>query len=540
MALNQKEAERLPFETGEEHLDISSLETWLWDAACAIRGATDAPKFKDFILPLVFYKRLSDVFDDEFAAHVTEFGDEAVAREVIEGDHEDALKTGRKPIVRFYIPSQYKWEAIRNHPADGSLGEFVTDAMREVARLNPELQGVLDVKDYNERQSGQRTLDDDRLGALIEVVSRHRLGLKNAEPDVLGRAYEYLLRKFAEGQGQSAGEFYTPKEVGWLMAELLDPEPQKTVYDPACGSAGLLIKARMVYERRHPDQKSKAPHLYGQELNPVTFAIAKMNAFLHDFGDAYFALGDTLRRPSFAADGAGLKTFDYVAANPMWNQDNYEEPFYANDRWGRFTFGVAPKSSADWGWAQHMLASLNENGRAAIVLDTGAVSRGSGSKSSNKEKVIRKAFVEGDFIEGVILLPENLFYNTTAPGIIMLLRRNKPAERKGQFLLVNASAYFVKEKPKNVLTNEGIAAVADVYRRWETREKLSRVVTLEEVQAADYNLSPSQFVEVGDRVQHRPLRDILDDLGAARRERERADDELGAVLAKLGLSGEGQ
>jgi type I restriction enzyme M protein len=209
--------------SADERLDVASLETWLWDAACAIRGATDAPKFKDFILPLVFYKRLSDVFDDEFARHVESFGDEDVARSVIEADHADALREGRPPIVRFYVPRPYTWAAFRRAPARGSLGEFVTEAMREVARLNPDLHGVLDVKDYNERQAGQRTLDDDRLAELIEVISRHRLGLKNTEPDVLGRAYEYLLRKFAEGQGQSAGEFYTPKEVGWLIAELIRP-----------------------------------------------------------------------------------------------------------------------------------------------------------------------------------------------------------------------------------------------------------------------------------------------------------------------------
>jgi type I restriction enzyme M protein len=372
--------------TAQEHLDVSALETWLWDAACAIRGATDAPKFKDFILPLVFYKRFSDVFDDEFSEQAAQFGDEATAREIIEADHADALKSGRKPIVRFFIPEQYRWKAIRNHPADGYLGQFVTDAMREVARLNPDLQGVLDVKDFNERQSGQRTLDDDRLAALIEVVSRHRLGLRNAEPDILGRAYEYLLRKFAEGQGQSAGEFYTPKEVGWLMAHLIDAEPYTTIYDPACGSAGLLIKARLLFEQRHPKEKSKAPRLYGQELNPVTLAIAKMNMFLHHYTDSFFAPGDTFKNPGFAIEGTGLKRFTYVVANPMWNQDNYNEEFYENDTLGRFRFGTPPSSSADWGWAQHMLASLNDKGRAAIVQDTGAVSRGSGSKSSNRER----------------------------------------------------------------------------------------------------------------------------------------------------------
>ncbi len=522
--------------TADERLDISTLETWLWDAACAIRGATDAPKFKDFILPLIFYKRLSDVFDDEFDAQVAAFGDETVAKEILQADHSDALKTGRPGIVRFFVPEECRWKIVRHHGADGKLGEFVTTTLRRIADLNPDLKGVLDVKDFGETQSGQRTLDDNRLSELIEVIGRHRLGLKNTEPDILGRAYEYLLRKFAEGQGQSAGEFYTPKEVGWLMAELLDPTPYSTAYDPACGSAGLLIKARLLFEQRHAEQKNKAPKLFGQELNPTTFAMAKMNMFLHDYLDSFFAIGDTFRNPGFAAEGAGLRQFDYVVANPMWNQDNYDDKFYDGDKWGQFTYGAPPKSSADWGWAQHMLASLNARGRAAIVLDTGAVSRGSGSKSSNKEKEIRKAFVENDVIDGVALLPENLFYNTTAPGIILLLNRAKPASRKGEIILINASAYFAKEKPKNVLTDEGIAAIAEVYRKWETREKLSRVITLDEARAADYNLSPSQFVEVNDRAQHRPLIAILADLNEARAERERADLELAEMLIKLRLN----
>ena len=519
----------------DEHLDVPALETWLWDAACAIRGAADAPKFKDFILPLVFFKRLSDVFDDEFATQVIEFGAEDVAREVIRADHEDALKNNRKPIVRFFIPHEYRWDALRNHAADSTLGQFVTDAMREVAKLNPELLGVLDIKDFNERQSGQRTLDDDRLAALIEVISRHRLGLKNAEPDILGRAYEYLLRKFAEGQGQSAGEFYTPKEVGWLMAHLLDPKPYTSVYDPTCGSAGLLIKARLLFEQRNPEHKSKAPRLYGQEMNPVTFAMAKMNMFLHDYTDSMFAIGDTFTKPGFAAEGAGLKQFDYVIANPMWNQKNYGESFYENDQFKRFERGVAPSSSADWGWLQHIAASMNDSGRAAVVLDTGAASRGSGSKSSDKEKTIRQAFVEVDLIEAVVLLPENLFYNTTAPGIIAVLNRHKDNARKGQFLLINASAFFVKKKPKNELTDDGIAAVAEVFHQWESRKKLSRVVTLLEVEETDFNLSPSLFVETNDTTVHRPLRAIVNDLKKAAEERKRADEALSVLLGQLRL-----
>ena len=528
----------LPFPSAdEEHLDISTLETWLWDAACVIRGATDAPKFKDFILPLIFYKRLSDVFDDEFAKHVEKFGDEEITREITRADHADALKSNRDdPIVRFYIQEQYSWEALRNHPADGNLGQFVTDAMREVASQNPRLQGVLDVEDFNERQSGQRIIDDERLEKLIEVISQHRLGLEDAEPDILGRAYEYLLRKFAEGQGQSAGEFYTPKEVGELMARLLNPEPYTTIYDPACGSGGLLIKGRLQFEEMHPDEKSQAPQIYGQELTPTTYAMAKMNAFLHDFIGADIQIGDTFRNPRFTESNSSLQRFDYVVANPMWNQEGYDETFYGNDNWNRFTYGIAPNSSADWGWVQHILVSLKDGGHAAIVLDTGAVSRGSGSKQTNRERDIRKKFVEEDLIEGVILLPENLFYNTSAPGIILLLNRNKPEERKAQMLLINLSQYFEKEKPKNILADDAIKTATEVYQAWESREKLSSVITLEDAQETDYNLSPSQFVDVGDKVEHRPVNEILADLTEARIVREKADNALEDMLARLGLN----
>ncbi len=515
-----------------------------------IRRSTPRPqplfpiKSKDFILPLVFYKRLSDAFDDEVARYVEIYGSEELAYEIIEADHLDAIRGNRRPVVRFYIPAKYAWKKIRNHGADGRLGEFVTEIMREVAKLNPALKGVLDVKDFNERQSGQRTLDDDRLEALIEVLSEHRLGLANAEPDILGRAYEYLLRKFAEGQGQSAGEFYTPKEVGWLIAALLDPEPHSTIYDPACGSGGLLIKARLYFEEKHPDLRSKAPHLYGQELNPTTFAMAKMNMFLHDFVGSRIAIGDTLRHPAFAAKGAGsLRRFELAAANPMWNDDNFTSAFYEDgDHYDRFTrifdgetATYPPNRSADWGWVQHLLASLTDEGRAAVVLDTGAVTRGSGTQQTDREREIRKAAVERDLIEAVVQLPDNLFYNTTAAGIVLCLNKNKPDDRRGEILLINASEYFEKGDPKNHLTDEGIRAAVEAYEGWEAREQFSHVLTLEEARAKDYNLSPSHYVHTGETVEHRLLPAIIDDLAPARRAREAADAELHRMLDALGL-----
>jgi type I restriction enzyme M protein len=518
----------------DEQLDIRTLEQWLWDAACIIRGEMDAPKYKDFILPLVFYKRLSDVFDDEFAKIVEEFGDADFAADLVAEDTANALREGKRPMVRFYIPSEYRWDAIRHYSGEASLGAFITTAMREVARLNPRLDGVVNVRDFAETQSGQRTLGDDRLSGLVEKISEHHLGLTNTEPDVLGRAYEYLLRKFAEGQGQSAGEFYTPKEVGFLMAELVAPEPGSSVYDPTCGSGGLLIKARMKFEERHPDQVSRAPHLFGQELNPTTFALAKMNMILHDYVDHQVLIGDTMTSPQFVSEQT-LRRFDVVVANPMWNQDNYSDDTYDDKTFERFPHGNAPRSSADWGWVQHIVASLNDRGRAAVILDTGAVSRGSGSKSSNREKTIRKAVVEADLVEAVVLLPENLFYNTPSPGIVLLLNKARPEDRRGEVLLVNASAHFAKQAPKNMLTEDGHAAVADVYRAWETRDRLSRVVTLDEVREADYNLSPLQFVDVAVAVEQRPLGTIIADLRDARAEREQADQALDKVISSLGL-----
>lgn len=520
-----------------EKLTISEMEQWLWDSACAIRGATDAPKFKDFILPLVFFKRLSDVFDDEFSEQKEIFGDQAY--QVVLEDHEDSLRTQRRGIVRFYVPLECSWDRIRNHPANGTLGEFVTSCLNTVSRLNPLLDGVLNVKDYNERQSGERILDDARLENLIQTLSRHRLGLNDASPDILGHAYEYLLRKFAEGQGQSAGEFFTPMEVGLMMGRILNPPPRCTIYDPTMGSAGLLIKAMRAFLEGRPDKRieeiTDKPEIYGQELNPTTFAMAKMNALLHGFEKARWGIGDTFRKPAFAAEGVGIQKFDRIIANPMWNQDGYSTKFYETDKWSRFKFGVPPASSADWGWAQHIAASLNDEGVATMILDTGAVSRGSGGDASSKEKTVRAAMIEADLVEAVILLPENLFYNTTAAGLVLVLRKDKPAERKNQILLINASTFFYKEKPKNVFTAEGQKEVVEVCRNWESREKFSLVIDLNRAKKEDYNLSPSAYIQVGEKQVHRDLGDIIVDLRDAKLAREDADKSFENLLARLGL-----
>ena len=513
-------------------LEIPQIESWLWEAACAIRGPVDAPKFKDYILPLVFLKRLSDVFDDELERLADDFGGQKVAARIVEQNHK---------YVRFYIPREARWESIRQ--VTTGLGQYLTDAVRAVARENPKLQGVIDTVDFNATAAGQRILDDASLTELVQVLSRHRLGLKDVEPDILGRAYEYLLRKFAEGQGQSAGEFYTPREVGILMAHILDPRPGMTVYDPACGSGGLLIKCHLRLLETHGVQQNGrralppevAPlKLYGQEINPSTFAIAWMNAVIHDM-DADIRLGNTMRHPAFTDDAGRLLQFDRVVANPMWNQ-NFPQEVYENDLYERFRFGTPPSSSADWGWVQHMLASLRDGGRMAVVLDTGAVSRGSGNPGSNRERDIRRAFVEADLVEAVVLLPENLFYNTTAPGIILVISRAR--RHPGEILLINASKLFAKGRPKNYLTDEHVQTIARVYHDWRAEEGLSAIITREDAARNDYNLSPSRYVAANSKEEVLPLEEAIVLLREAEEERAQADRALREVLARLGWGGD--
>ena len=522
----KKATSPIPFENKNgtpDQLNVKTLEGWLWEAACSIRGAVDAPKFKDYILPLIFVKRLSDVFEDEVKRVAEKFGDEKTARDLIGDDHS---------LVRFYIPPRSEWAEIRK--ITSKVGEKLTEALRAIAKQNPGLQGVIDIVDFNATVSGERIVDDGKLQTLIEIISKQRLGLRDCEPDILGRAYDYLLRKFAEGQGQSAGEFLTPKEVGWLMAYILDPQEGQSIYDPACGTAGLLIKCELALQEKMGGKKVKKPlQMYGQEQNSTTFAMARMNMVIHDM-EGEIAIGDTMRNPKHL-DGSSLKTFDIVTANPMWNQDGYDSEFYENDSFERFKRGYPSASSADWGWVQLMEASLNEKGRMAVVLDTAAVSRGSGNQGGNREKDIRKAFVDADFVEAVLLLPDNLFYNTPAAGIIMVLNKKKSKERQGKILLMNASKEFEKGRPKNFLPDEKIRKLAKGYYDFKSVDRFTKVITVIEAVKNDYNLSPSRYVETGATEEYREIPVLLEKLTTLEQESAAIDVELKRIFSKLGF-----
>ena len=425
--------------------NAKSLESWLWDAACSIRGAQDAPKYKDFILPLVFAKRLCDVFDDE----VNRIAEQVGSR------HKAFALVARDPkLVRFRLPleppdpQQPVWSLIRT--LSDRIGEQLTSTLRTIATANPLLKGIIDRIDFNATTHGQRDIDDDRLSNLIEKISEKRLGLADVEPDIIGRSYEYLIRKFAEGSGQSAGEFYTPREVGMVMAKIMAPEPGMTIYDPCCGSAGLLIKCELVMGENGRAAGQAPLRLFGQEYTANTWAMANMNMIIHDL-EGRIEIGDSFRSPKFR-DRGRLDTFDRVLANPMWNQNWFTAQDYDTDELGRFPQGAGfpGKQSADWGWVQHIAASLTVTGRAAVVLDTGAASRGSGNAGKNKEREVRKWFVDNDLIEGVIYLPENLFYNTTAPGILLFTQQGQASSAEGHTVAGQRLAGLCQGRPQEL------------------------------------------------------------------------------------------
>ena len=518
-----------------------SLESWIWDAACSIRGAKDAPKYKDYILPLIFTKRLCDVFDDELNRIAKEVGSRAKAFKLVKHD---------KKLVRFFLPLQPRnpdelvWSVIRTgndvtrKPEDKyqeKLGQELTTYLRAIADANPLLKGIIDRVDFNATTHGVRDLADDRLSNLIERISEKRLGLADVEPDIIGRSYQYLIRKFAEGSVSSAGEFYTPAEVGMVMARIINPEPGMEIYDPCCGSAGLLIKCELALDEKMSlrSKRNYAPlKLYGQEYIAETWAMANMNMIIHDM-EGEIEIGDTFKNPKFRK-GNRLRTFDRVVTNPMWNQDWWMEKDYDADELDRFPKGAGfPGRKADWGWVQIVLASLNEKGRAAIVLDTGAASRGSGNANTNKEKDVRRWFVEQDLIEGVIYLPENLFYNTTAPGIILFLNRAKPRDRKGKLFLLNASRDFAKGDPKNYLPDESIRRIVETFLNWKEQDKFSKIVSKDEIAKNDFNISPSRYIHTGESEEYRPIAEIVEELEMLDEEAKATDVMLKGILAKL-------
>lgn len=482
----------------------ADLGSWLWGAADILRGAVSPDDYVDFVVPLLFYKRLSDSYQDEYRKALADFKDEKVARSPM--------------FHKAQIPDGCHWEDVRK--TSTNVGAKLNQVLADIAKATPSLDRVINRIDFN----NPNTIPEDRLVKLIEHFSQRDLANGNVTPDILGDGYEYLLKMFNEVAPTRAGEFYTPREVVKVLVGCLKPEEGFEVYDPCCGSGGMLIESYYYLKRQGKDPKKL--FLYGQELNDDTWAMSKMNVFLHDM-EAQIAQGDTFANPKFL-EGSGLKRFDLVIANPMWNQDGFKQ-FMEDDRYGRFKYGVATNSSADWGWIQHMLASLKPSGRVGVVLDQGALFRG------GAEGAIRKGVLKDDLVECVVALPEKLFYNTGAPGCLIFFNKNKPAERKGKVLFIYAAGGFEKISAMNRLRDEDIRGIVGVFESFSDSAKYAKVMNLKTVEENDWNLSITRYVDIFDEPEEIDIPKVWAELNELDKLREITNRKLSNYMRELGF-----
>ena len=495
----------------ETDLTRADLEGLMKRAADLIRTRVDY----EFILILLFLKRVSDKWVVEYKrAYEEALGDGL--------SHEEADKEARSAVYHdFVLTDECLWDNIRRDPT--RLPENFSRALKVLAEKNPELQGVVDRADFVRFAESRENLEI--LRQLVELFSEKRL--YEVSPDILGDAYEWVLRYFAPEKAKE-GEIYTPREVIRLLVEMLDPKPGEKVYDPCCGSGGMLILSHKHVEAVYGKEKTRELFLYGQEANPKIRAYCKMNLYIHDIKDADIQLGDTLLYTKHSIGFA-----DVVMANPPWNQDGYDEDVLKKgDLWKqRYPHGFTSKQSADWAWIQHMLAmAKNEAGRVGVVIDNGCLFRG------GKEGDIRRKVIESDLVECVLLLPEKLFYNTGAPGAIIVFRKNKPAERKGKILFINASNEYIKHptvRKLNTLSDENIRRIAEAYKKFENIAGFCKVVNIEEVRRNDYNLNVTLYVmpvEEGEQI------DIIKEwkeLKELERERQETSSKLEQYISEV-------
>jgi len=480
-----------------ERLSRGDVDALLKRAADLIRTRVD---YK-FILILLFLKRISDKWDVEFQ--------EAFKEALADGLSEDEARAEamRDEYHWFNLPEEFHWESLRKDVS--GLTERLSKGLKVIAERNPELKDVVDSVDFIQFAGSRENAEI--LRQLVELFSERKLNHVSA--DVLGDAYEWILKYFAPTKAKE-GEIYTPREVIKLLIEILDPKPLESVYDPAAGSGGMLISAYKHVEEKLGKEEAGKVFLFGQEANQGILALAKMNMYIHDIRDCHLEFGDTFLYPKFK-EGEGLKQFHVVVANPPWNQDGYDESVLKKGEFWRERFGLGfvPKQSADWAWIQHMLASAKDDtGRLGVVIDNGCLFRG------GKEKAIRSAVLEKDWVECVILLPEKLFYNTGAPGAILVLRKNKPAERKRKVLFLNASKEFEQHpevRKLNILGKSHIEKIAGAYSSFSEEKGFSRVVGLDEVKQNDYSLNVTLYVMAEDESEqiditkeHAALKDL--------------------------------
>ncbi|NMN71183.1 type I restriction-modification system subunit M [Rhizobium sp. 57MFTsu3.2] len=490
-------------------LTLSQLETHLWRAADILRGSIDSGDYKHYIFGLLFFKRLSDVWEEEYEERLARYRDADLAADPDEH--------------RFDIPKGHFWRDVRKHTTD--IGTHLNAAFRAIEDANMKLRGVFQDVDFNNKER----FPDARLEKLLQHFETYRLRNLDVEPDVLGQAYEYLIAQFADDAGKKGGEFYTPKMVVRLIVECLKPEEGMSIYDPTCGSGGMLLEAVHHLERQGKNPKSLS--LFGQERNLNTWAICQMNLFLHDIDDAAVARGDTLLEPKHLTGDSvkAIRTFDRVLANPPFSLKSWGHDMWSKgDAYGRDRYGCPPKSYGDLAFVQHMVASLKEDGVCGVVLPHGVLFRG------GAEGKIREGLIKDDLVEAVIGLAPNLFYGAGIPACVLILRKQKSAARKGKTLFIHAADEFIAGKKQNLLTTENLGHIVDCLNGFKVIEQFSYVADYAEIEGNNFSLNIPQYVDLGSDKDTADIATEYAKLLELRAERNDAEAVLDMHLRELG------
>ncbi len=463
-------------------ISIEQLESYLWGSAVLLRTSIDAGEYKQYIFPLLFFKRLCDVYDEECKLILEEYdGDESALE--FEENH------------KFVIPKGAHWNDVRNTP--NNIGEAIVKAFHDIERANAsKLSGIFGDGAW----TNKRRLPDRLLKDLIEHFSSLTLSLENCPEDELGQGYEYLIKKFADDSGHTAQEFYTNRTVVHLMTEILKPQSGESIYDPTCGSAGMLISAISYLQHKHLEWRNVA--LYGQEINALSSAIARMNLFLHGIQDFHIVNDDTLKRPAFVEHGE-LERFDICLANPPYSIKHWNRDAFEHDPYGRNFLGTPPQGRADYAFFQHILKSLKEDtGRCAILFPHGVLFR-------NEEKDMREKLVKSDYVECVIGLAANLFYNSPMEACIVICRTRKDKEHVGKILFINAVNEVTRKNAQSYLEERHIKKITDAYENYRDIDNFARIVPMREIQENDYSLSIPLYVMPENEEKNNDYRSLL-------------------------------
>ncbi|MBR5592070.1 MAG: SAM-dependent DNA methyltransferase [Kiritimatiellae bacterium] len=452
----------------------ATLRSYLYEACNILRGPINQDEYKSYVTPILFFKRISDVYDEEYKDALTESdGDEAFA--LFDENH------------RFKIPKGCHWQDVREK--NENIGLAIVHAMTGIERANPDKLGGVFSSFDDANWTDKAKLSDERLKDLIEHMSTLKVGNKNYSADVMGDSYEFLIKKFADLSKKNAGEFYTPRSIVKLLVMLMSPKAGETVYDPACGTGGMLIEAIRYIQGQEYSYGQIYGRIYGQEKNLATSAMARMNLFLHGAEDFKVTQGDTLRSPNYHESGA-LKTFDCVIANPPFALDKWGADQFSCDIYGRNLWGSPTDSNADYAWLQHMVKSMSpKTGRCAVVLPQGVLFRG------GREGEIRKRLVESDKLEAIITLASGVFYSTGVSACILFLNNDKVPEHRGRICMINGEKTYTPQRAQNIMTEENVQTLFKYYTDYEDVVEKVKVVTLDDIKNQDYTLDVNRYIE---------------------------------------------